>query len=153
MAENTRIAQHNGPIVLPSQDALGAAYQQGLQEALFSNRLMIAPRRIRDLAHDEALFALEMLRSADNAQARVRERGQRLAEQGLGLNSVLNLCAALRRVLLDEPNRNGLFDSALDAVDKFAHALLEGYMAACQEEVRREQQRTLAAYQRSTTTW
>ncbi len=149
MAESTTTAKHNGHMVLPSHDVLDAAYQHGLQEALFSNRLMIAPRRVRDLARDEASFALEILRTADGAPAQVRVRGQRLADQGLGLNSVLNLCAALRRVLLDEPNRNGTFEAALAAADRFVGALLEGYVAACQEELRREQQRTLAAYQRS----
>lgn len=147
MVERTMPEAHTEQFALPSEDTLSAALQQGLQEALYSNRLMIAPRRIREFAREEARFFLQA--GLGNDEEQLRARGRHLAEQGLGLRSVTNLSAAVRRTCLEQHAANGTFFIVLEMVDRYAGALLDGYFNACQEELRRELQLTQEAYRRS----
>lgn len=147
MVERSTPQSYTEQFALPSEDALSAAVQQGLQEALYSNRLMIAPRRIREFAREEARFFLHA--GLGNDEEPLRARGHHLAEQGLGLRSVANLSAAVRRVCLEQHAANGTFFTVLEMVDRYAAALLDGYFSACQEELRRELQLTQEAYRRS----
>jgi hypothetical protein len=121
---------------------------QALRANAFSNRLLIAPRRLTQLGREEFDRFCTFLNDQDTRL--VIEHGRSLALEGLGQTSVLNLTAALRQTCLglrdaDRETGGGLFD----LTECYTAALLEGYMHGREEELRQEQERTRQAFFRT----
>ena len=131
-----------------NKDMLVNALRHSMRETAFANRMLLAPRRLQEIALHEADAFVGYLETLDVEI--VRERGKRLALEGLGHRSILALTTALRRVFLQVAELDSQSWSIfLTTVDSYNMALMEGYMAGCEEDVRRETERTRQAYERS----
>jgi hypothetical protein len=129
------------------QDQLSSILFTALQGTMYSNRMHVAPRRIRQVADDE-VAALMSLFSSRDAQP-IEARGAHLLRQGLGHQSIIQLTSALRKCapeLTDHPTSP---DTAIQLLETYTSALLTGYFAAHEEELRHEQQLTHEAYVRT----
>jgi hypothetical protein len=126
---------------------IGARVLQSMQASLYSNRMLVAPRRIREVAQEETQSLLDFFVVRDRSAA--LERGARLAQEGLGQRSVISMMSALRLAGWEIARRQTRMMEMVTAVEAYTEALLEGYMAAFEEDLRREQQRTHEAYVRS----
>jgi len=135
-------------IVIPNKDVLVNALRQAMRETAFSNRLLLAPRRLQEIGQHEAEAFLGYLQTLDLGS--VQERGKRLALEGLGHRSVLALTTALRHTFLRLAEMGKeTWSVFLTTVDSYISALMEGYMAGIEEDLRREAERTQRAYARS----
>lgn len=126
-------------------DLFTAALQQELQATQFTNT-RIPPRRMQQIISDmgDAFAAFHTL---DESSA-VHVHGQHLAQYGLSHQSI----AAVVQVVY----RAGLADRSEDAADfalsnKYATALLHGYMQEREAQLLREQERTHLALERART--
>jgi hypothetical protein len=134
--------------VSPEERAiLSARLLKSMQESLYSNRMLIAPRRIREVANEEIDSLLSFLLSGNRKAA--AERGTRLAAEGLGQRSIINMTSTLRLAGWEIARHQHNTMEMVTAVDAYTTALLDGYMAAYEEDLRREQQRTHDAYVRT----
>ncbi|MBL8131280.1 MAG: hypothetical protein JNL42_05445 [Anaerolineae bacterium] len=119
--------------------------QQALSETAFANRMMIAPRRLREIGAVEVRLFQDFMANPDAETA--RRHGLDLAASGLGHSSILRLTAALRAVCwmdaVSEPTR------WYRCAEDYSQALVLGYMQAREDEIRLEQERTRAAYMRT----
>ncbi|MBK8023298.1 MAG: PAS domain S-box protein [Chloroflexi bacterium] len=110
---------------------LTAIVLEALLETAFSNRMMIAPRRLREISAAEIAAFQQFLTYPDIESARLH--GRTLAETGFGHNSILRLTSALRSVCkLDE--------AAVPAdwqrlAEDYSFALLMGYMQGREDEI------------------
>ena len=139
---------HPVHLLTANKDMLVNALRHSMRETAFANRMLLAPRRLQEIALHEADAFVGYLETLDVEI--VRERGKRLALEGLGHRSILALTTALRRVFLQVAELDSQSWSIfLTTVDSYNMALMEGYMAGCEEDVRRETERTRQAYERS----
>jgi len=130
------------------QELFCTGVSRALQETKFANRMHIAPRRLEELSRREVAAFQHFIRQR-NAQE-VAEHGKQLALEGLGHSSIIHVTAALRKVWLNVPTAQPTsFPAFLTVTDEYVGSLLEGYIDGCEQEVRREQQLTQAAYLRS----
>ena len=120
---------------------------QSLKGAMFSNRMRIAPRRLQELANDETSALQQYLTEPSDAAA--RERGRRLQAEGLGHRSIINMTSSLRVAGLRLAAQHGDAEAVFSAVEAYTSALMEGYLAGLEDDLRLEQQRTHEAYVRS----
>lgn len=134
-------------LTLDEQNYLVARVLQALRESMYANRMLVAPRRINEVAKEEVGSLVHFLERHE--QDRVRERGINLAEEGLGQRAIVNMASMLRLGCLNlAQDRDDLVRIA-DVAEEYTRALLEGYCAGYEEALRREQQRTHEAYVRS----
>ena len=120
--------------------------QKALSQTTFSNRMLIAPRRLRQIGTEEVDVVLAYFDHQDR-QA-VVEHGHRLASEGLGRESVFAICTALRRACWEDRDHAEAIP-LFDLVEDYTAAFLEGYLTGREEEIRQEQERTRQAYLRT----
>jgi hypothetical protein len=119
---------------------------QALRATALSNRLLIAPRRLEEIAQEETEALLHFLETGE--EEGTRQRGARRASEGLGERSALAMTEALRRACwMSNLDREALH-LALEASGRYVNAFLEGYMSGRQEEILKEQERTRHVFQR-----
>ena len=126
--------------------------RQALRATGLSNRLLISPGRLAEIAQEQVEAFLGFLETGDEEE--IRQRGACRASEGLGEGSVLAMTEALRRACwTSNPGKEALdreaLDVALEASGRYVNAFLEGYMSGRQEEILREQERTRSAFQRA----
>jgi signal transduction histidine kinase/DNA-binding response OmpR family regulator len=121
-------------------DELISRLEKALQATALSNRFLLPFRRLPEIAKAEADAFLDFMKTGE--ANRVRERGAKRAEEGLGERSMLRLGATLRQFWRDDPA-----DKALQAADAYADTLLEGFMAGREAIVLREQEQIRKALQ------
>jgi hypothetical protein len=111
-----------------------------------SNRLLISPHRLGEIAQEEVEALLHFLEIGDEEET--RQRGARRASEGLGQRSALAMTEALRRACwMADLDREAL-RVILEASGRHVNAFLEGYMSRREKEILREQERTRHAFQR-----
>ena len=123
------------------RDELISRLREALEATAFSNRFLLPPRRLPQIAKAEADAFLDFLRTGD--ADRIREEGVKRAEEGLGEQAMLRLGTTLRQFCRDD-----LADEALRTADVYADALLEGFMGGREAIVLREQEQIRGALQR-----
>jgi hypothetical protein len=129
-------------------DSIKLHLKDALQSSMFSNRMRISPRRLGEIAEEETMSFAAYLTLKD--RERVEQRGYKLAYEGLGHTAIVSVCSRLRMVWW---NSNPLLTArtlqSLENVEAYTGAVLEGYMRGREEDVKREQERTRAAYLRT----
>jgi len=123
------------------RDALISQLREVLEATAFSNRFLLIPRRLPQIAKAEADAFLDFLETGD--ADRIREQGAKRAEEGLGEQAMLRLGTTLRQFC-----RDYLADEALRAADVYTDALLEGFVKGREAIVLREQEQIRRALQR-----
>ncbi len=127
------------------QAVLEAQVLKALQETLYSNRMRVAPRRIKELAQGEAGQVMQFLETQD--QESVFTHGQHLAREGLGQKAVVRIASAIRLAGFSAAQSECGKDA--DMLEAYTNALLDGYMVTYEDTLRVEQQRTHEAFVRS----
>lgn len=125
------------------QDELTSELQKALRQTLFSSRLRISPRRVKEIGQEVAEDFFEFLETGDEGAARAY--GQILAAEGLGHCSILTMTEALRRVCRAHTNPSPMASLA----GEYVVPLLEGYMVGREEHLLEEQARTQRALARA----
>jgi hypothetical protein len=120
-------------------DRLAAA----LRATLFASKLRITPRRLQTIAAGAAASYLAFA-AGELEPAAVDAYGRELAADGLGHATLLALVELLLRAAWEAEPGEGAPSKALG----YTGALLAGYMAAREEALLREQERTRAALDR-----
>jgi GAF domain-containing protein len=123
------------------RDELIDRLREALGATAFSNRFLLSPRRLPQIAKAEADAFLDFLKTGD--ADRIRKQGVKRAEEGLGERSTLRLGTALGQFCRDK-----LADKALRAADVYTNALLEGFMEGREAIVLREQEQIQRALQK-----
>jgi hypothetical protein len=133
------------PMNLVTSECLISAVQKALTETAFSNRMMIAPRRLREIGVSEVAFFGQFVAKPDTEMA--RSHGCEMARNGFGHQSVLKLTSVLRNFGWT----GEVSDQAewFRTTEDYSMALLEGYMQGREDELKQEQERTRAAYIRT----
>ena len=131
---------------LTYKEVLAESIQKALGQTTFSNRMMIAPRRLRQIGAEEVESVLAYFQNQDRSA--VIQHGHRLAGEGLGRGSVFSLCTALRRACW-EAQATDKAPVLFDLTEEYTTSFLEGYLQGLEEEIRQEQERTRQAYIRS----
>jgi hypothetical protein len=126
--------------------AIVSELHQALRATDMSNRLLISPRRLKEIAQEEVETFLYFLATGDEEGA--RQRGARRASEGLGERSALAMTEALRRACWMANLDREALRVALEASGRYVNAFLEGYMSGREEEILKEQERTRHAFQR-----
>jgi putative methionine-R-sulfoxide reductase with GAF domain len=122
-------------------EELPGRLQEVLEATAFSNRFLLPPRRLPQIAKAEADAFLDFLETGD--ADRIREQGVKRAEEGLGEQAMLRLGTTLGQFCRDH-----LADEALRAADVYVDTLLEGFMEGREALVLREQEQIRRALQR-----
>jgi hypothetical protein len=128
------------------KSAIASELHQALQATDMSNRLLISPRRLEEIAQEEVETFLHFLETGDEEET--RQRGARRASEGLGERSALAMTEALRRACWMANLDQEALRVALEGSGRYVNAFLEGYMSGREEEILREQERTRHAFQR-----
>jgi len=126
--------------------AIVSELHQALQATDMSNRLLISPRRLEEIAQEEVEAFLHFLDTGDEEET--CQRGARRASEGLGERSALAMTEALRRACWMANLDGEALRVALEASGRYVNAFLEGYMSGREEEILKEQERTRHAFQR-----
>jgi hypothetical protein len=137
-----QVASH----LISQKAAITSDLHQTLQATALSNRLLIAPRRLEEIAQEEVKALLHFLERGDEEET--RQRGTRRASEGLGERSALAITEALRRACwMADLDREAL-RVALELSGRYVNAFLEGYMSGREKEILKVQERTRHAFQR-----
>jgi len=115
--------------------------REALEATAFSNRFLLPPHRLPQIAKAETDAFLDFLKTGD--ANRIRKQGVKRAEEGLGEQTILRLGTTFRQFC-----RDYLADEALRAADVYADALLDGFMEGREAIVLREQEQIRRALQR-----
>ena len=132
---------------LVSQEAtIASKLYQALRAMDMSNRLLISPRRLEEIAQEEVEAFLHVLETGDEEET--RQRGARRASEGLGERSALAMTEALRGACWMANLDQEALRVALEASGRYVNAFLEGYMSGREKEILKEQERVRHAFQR-----
>ena len=115
--------------------------REALEATAFSNRFLLPPHRLPQIAQAETDAFLDFLKTGDADS--IREQGAKRAEEGLGEQAMLRLGTTFGQFC-----RDYLADEALRAADVYADALLGGFMEGREAIVLREQEQIRRALQR-----
>jgi PAS domain S-box-containing protein len=121
-------------------------YQQTLREQIFTNRSQLRPIMLGQIAAEEADALLDYL--GHPARDLALARGTKLCETGLSEQSVLSLGETSRQFFLTK-TRNEAIVPALQAIDTYHHAVIQGFMVSREKVILNEQERTRSALQRT----
>ena len=137
-------------LVLQHAEMFIANLTQVLRNNAFSNRMLITPRSLGQIALEEFGAFSEFLQTQDIRD--VMSRGHQLAFAGLGQSSVLGLSSTLHKTCFSlSETGDQLSKQAFNMAESYTSALLEGYMAGREEELRQEQELTWNAFNRTQT--
>jgi hypothetical protein len=125
-----------------SLQTLATSLGEALRQEALSNRMLVAPRRLDQIGGEVATAFLKFLEAEDEAE--VRTYGGRLAVEGLGHRAILTMTETLRQAY-----RESADPATLAVAGRYVNALLEGYMAGREEDLLREQERNLRAFERA----
>lgn len=148
--ENTNSTQpeHLRELLAQRMDAnradLIARYQRVLQESLFTNRALVRPSMLKQIAADEAESLLIFLRQSEFSGA---ERGEKLHQAGFNAGAILKLGQITRQFLLNGLE-NHQISPMLETVDEYQLAIIEGFVQSIDKENLIELERTRNALQR-----
>lgn len=108
----------------------------------FSNRMMMKPRKLKELVEDECKAFTDYVQSSTPIDP--TNSGIILAQNGLGHESILAITTSIRRsyhyFLSDSDTQ------AFDIFELYCNTLINGYMTGREIEVRKEQERAHEAY-------
>jgi PAS domain S-box-containing protein len=121
-------------------------YQKTLRERIFSNRYELRPTMLGGIAEEEANALHAYLDQP--ASDRALERGTKLCEVGLSEQSVLALGDATRQFFLSQIS-NDTIVPAIQVIDAYHHAVIQGFMVSREKVILNEQERTRSALQRT----
>jgi signal transduction histidine kinase len=121
-------------------------YHQALREALFTHRREVRPSILGRIASAEAEALLTFFQHPDPAAA--LERGEQLCRIGLSGESVLRLGQITRRFCLDHLPED-LHFLALETVEAYHSAVIQGYIHERKTITLEEQERIRSALQRT----
>jgi signal transduction histidine kinase/CheY-like chemotaxis protein len=141
MVERLKILEEIDQQLTGWYEELLGRLQEALEATAFSNRFLLPPRRLPQIAKAETDAFLDFLKTGD--ADRIREQGVKRAEEGLGERAILRLGTTLRQFCRDYQA-----GEALRASDVYADALLEGFMEGREAIVLREQEQIRRALQR-----
>jgi len=141
MVERLKILQEIDQQLPGWYEELLSRLQETLEATAFSNRFLLSPRRLPQIAKAETDAFLDFLKTGD--ADRIRAQGVKRAEEGLGERAMLRLGTTLRQFCRDYQA-----GEALRAADVYADALLEGFMEGREAIVLREQEQIRRALQR-----
>jgi hypothetical protein len=149
--ENT-ITDQNEPLinllaerVNTSRTDLIGRYHRVLQESLFTNRALVRPNIIKQVAADEVEAVLNFLKQSGFSGA---GRGEKLHQAGFNVGAVLKLSQVTRQFLLESLEDHQVA-YMLDTVDAYQQAVMEGFIQSMVEEHRIELEQTRNTLQRS----
>ena len=134
-------------IVLQNEAAIEEKLFKAVQESMYSNKMRVAPRRLRQIAHEEITALRNFLAHPETAQ--VQERGRQLAEEGFGHRAMVNLTTTLRLAGWEWCVQQANVLETITTIEAYTSALMEGYMTGFEALLQREQQLTHEAYQRA----
>lgn len=111
-----------------------------LMELAFDNRYTLHPRRIDELAHEEAWSFLTFLSTGDTQKV-FKHGGQRF-HIGVGKRTILALISNLRRFCWDRLIEKDLqlLDAAFCGVDEYIDSYFEGYMTEFEAQILSDQE-------------
>lgn len=132
--------------LISQKAAITSDLHQALRATALSNRLLIAPRRLEEIAQEEVEALLHFLETGDAEET--RQRGARRALEGLGERSALAMTEALRRACWMANLDREMLRVALEFSGRYVNAFLEGYMSGREEDILKVQERTRHAFQR-----
>ncbi|MGB7540335.1 MAG: ATP-binding protein [Anaerolineales bacterium] len=121
-------------------------YQRTLREGIFTNRAELRPVMLGRIAAGEADALLNYLTLPDREKA--LRHGAELCEVGLSEQSVLSLAETSRQFFLSKIS-NEPIAPALQGIDAYHHAVIQGFMASREKVILNEQERTRSALQRT----
>jgi hypothetical protein len=132
--------------LISRKTAVASELHQALRATDMSNRLLISPHRLEEIAQEEVEAFLNFLETGEEEET--RQWGARRASEGLGERSALAMTEALRRACwMANPDREAL-RVALEAGGHYVNTFLEGYMSGRIEEILKQQEHTRHAFQR-----
>ena len=110
-----------------------------LKQLVFENRYTLHPSMLDKIAHEEADSFLAFLASAD--QPATFTHGQNRVDTGLGDRTILALASELRKFCWDRLHKIDLelLHSALNGVDLYIAAYIEGYMSKMETQILKDQ--------------
>jgi PAS domain S-box-containing protein len=121
-------------------------YQRTLRARIFTNRAELRPTMLGRIATGEADTLLNYLTLPDREKA--LQHGAELCEVGLSEQSVLSLAEVSRQFFLSKINTEPIVP-ALQAIDEYHHAVIQGFMVSREKVILNEQERTRSALQRT----
>src|SRR5574341_140403 len=122
------------------------AYRRALQKHIFANRFEMRPAMLNQIAVEEMNALLTYL--SQPAEEKAFMRGSELCELGLSEQSMLSLGEASRQFFLAQVNNDAIV-RALQTIDAYNHAVIQGFMASRQKVILNEQERIRSALQRT----
>ncbi len=126
--------------------ALIDLYQRTLRERIFTNRAALRPVMLNQIAAEEEEALLNYL--AHPANDKALRRGTELCEAGLSERSLLGLGQATRQFFLAQL-QNKSIAPALQIIDAYHHAVIQGFMGSREKIILNEQERIRSALQRT----
>lgn len=130
----------------PHRDSLVNLYYQILRETLFNSRSELRPAVLKQIAAEEADFLIDFFNNP-TADAGI-ERGVHLCERGVGDQAALKLGQAARQFIVAHlPGHQP--SAALDIVDLYHHAFIQGFLKCRERIILSEQERIRGALQRT----
>ncbi|MFB0536591.1 MAG: hypothetical protein ACETWR_16605, partial [Anaerolineae bacterium] len=141
MVERLKISTEMDQRLTGCYEELLGRLREALEATAFSNRFLLSPRRLPQIAKAEADAFLDFLKTGD--ADKIRRQGAKRAEEGLGEQAVLRLGTTLRQFC-----RDFLADEALRTADVYTDALLEGFMEGREALILGQQGQIRGALQR-----
>lgn len=120
---------------------LAARLRSFFTEETFSNRYTLHPRRLQEIAEEEAGVFLGFLRTGDGAGA--EGRGAALAREGIGIPSITGLpsqVGAFCREALEGTSAPGIHRAVSEAMNGCYTPCLAGYCAAREAQILSDQE-------------
>ncbi len=121
-------------------------YRRTLRKWIFTNRAELRPNLLGQLAVDEADDLLRYLMLPDKEKA--IQHGADLCDAGLSEQSVLSLAEASRQFFLSKISNEPIVP-AIQAIDEYHHAVIQGFMGGRGQAILNEQERIRSALQRT----
>ena len=123
----------------PKRTELITKLSSVLQNAAFDNRYSLHPRRLQQLGRKLAEDFFDFLSSPDVRSAFVD--GQRLAQEGLGERTLLLLTGCMQRFTLPAIGADVIATAAaLDIVESYTSAVVEGFIRVREEQILKDQE-------------
>jgi hypothetical protein len=111
-----------------------------------ANRMMISPPRLKQIAQEETEAFLSCFDTLEEEMT--RQRGAQRASEGLGERCALAMTEVLRRACWTAKLDREALCMALQVSGRYTNAFLEGYIRGREEDILRQQELTLHAFQR-----
>ena len=121
---------------------LANLFRLGLRETVFTNRFEMRPREVGDIANAETDILINEL---PRLQFGI-EHGAKLCQRGLSEQSVLALAQATRQFVIALFEKD-LVPQALNIVDNYQNAVMQGFMQEREKLILSEQERIRGAMQ------